>query len=149
MRFTFCVYMCYTDNAALRFSGSAPRVLYLETAMRMMKIGGVLGLVLLYGSATRVQAGNAAMQVMITGPSQVRVGATCSWVAYTSGGTAPYTYDWYGIDGWTSPDGSMITTTAGLDDLGNNLFEVSVSDAGTNTISAYKTVMVTNTAPDC
>jgi hypothetical protein len=35
------------------------------------------------------------MYVSISGPTEVATRWTCNWYTYVSGGTAPYTYQWY------------------------------------------------------
>jgi hypothetical protein len=82
---------------------------------------------------------SSSATVTIDGPTQVKPGATCTWTARVSGGTA-YWYIWQ-----NGSMGSTYTKTAGL---GSFMLSVDVETGG-ETVSASQGVYVFQNAPDC
>ena len=82
------------------------------------------------------------LTVGISGPTQIRPGATCLWDATVSGGTSPYTYNWFN-DNMSVGTGSEYTGGKDPGNLGDHFtLRVDVADAGfgrgSHTITVYE-----------
>lgn len=95
-----------------------------------------------------IQGAPLTVQI-ISGPSSVRPGAQCEWMASASGGYSPYTWQW-------TVDGDPETGT------GNDIYYtnhkthgqsfqigITVTDANSDQVTAYQTVNVSSSAPIC
>lgn len=83
------------------------------------------------------------------GPTSVKPGAYCEWMAAANGGTAPYSWQW-------TVDGSPVTGSANDIYYTNSKSNgqsfqlgITVTDANSNTHTSYRTVSVSNSAPTC
>jgi hypothetical protein len=84
----------------------------------------------------------------ISGPTNVRPFAICSWSAYTNGGLSPYSYAWSG-PGATSGTGEWFDYQNGVPSGGSFTLSLNVTDAGGLTIPLNKTITVSSSAPPC
>ena len=82
-------------------------------------------------SATITQP--AAIDITITGPPQICVGATGTYTATVTGGSMPYAYTW-------SPGLASTTSTASITPLISQNYTVNVTDANGCTASAQFTI---------
>lgn len=88
------------------------------------------------------------LYVTISGPGDVQTGWTCSWYAYVSGGTAPYTFQW-GAEGMYETE-SYDNYWRGYAAIGGNVgLNVSVMDANGKTGFGYLVINSSNYAPFC
>jgi hypothetical protein len=86
--------------------------------------------------------------VNISGPTQIRPGATCTWTAVVSG-TPPYTYQWYNAN-MPVGNGSEYTGQKDPGNLGNTFtIRVDVRDAAYGAGSKTITVTEDPSAPIC
>lgn len=83
--------------------------------------------------------------VTIGGMSQVPPNESCTWWASVSGGTPPYTYNWYAQGNWQG-SWSYVTVATGTSNFTLTLL---VQDSRGKTGSANKAITVTSMAPDC
>lgn len=76
----------------------------------------------------------------ITGPTEISPMAECSWVASPSGGTAPYSYQWY-------RNGALVGTAADYTDGMNGASSFTLSLRVTDSVGAIRTdeIIVSNT----
>lgn len=88
------------------------------------------------------RASRTALTVSILGPQTVRVGASCSWLADVSGGTAPYADLWATLLGWEGSASSDLSFTHTFENEGPNVVQVKVFDAWENTVTKSLSVMV-------
>lgn len=66
---------------------------FLLCALLALSLGGFAGAAT--GTVRSApSAANSSMYMSFSGPTEVATHWTCSWYAYVSGGTAPYTYQW-------------------------------------------------------
>jgi hypothetical protein len=86
------------------------------------------------------------LSVTLNGPSPVRPGAECTWLAGVTGGVQPYSYVWKKngavMAGQTT--GMVVTSFSS-----NGTLQVTVSDNVGTVVSKQKTVNVSGTAPIC
>jgi hypothetical protein len=84
------------------------------------------------------------LTVSISGPASIRPNTTCEWIAWASGGTPGYTYDWSG--GTTIYEGGESYLARGS---GSFYVSVTVTDAAGHTASASTYVSVSTKATTC
>jgi pimeloyl-ACP methyl ester carboxylesterase len=89
--------------------------------------------------------GGGSLSVSITGPSNVKPGATCEWFATVSDGTPPYSYSWT-PGGYTGDDYDY---TNSVGDGGSFTMAVTVTDANGAHGSASELVHVKTSAMAC
>ncbi len=82
-----------------------------------------------------------SLDVTINGPIEVRPNVFCSWFATVSGGSGPYTYDWYksGI-----PVGGNSAYVTLYTDISSFRLRVDVTEPSTGAFGTHQ-IMVTNT----
>ena len=86
------------------------------------------------------------LSASISGPSNVRSGATCAWWAYASGGQYPYSYSWRtGSKPLESTTDELIYRNTGS----GFVLSVTVRDAGGQSVTATRNVTVSTSAPIC
>jgi PKD repeat protein len=96
-------------------------------------------------TSTPVTVSAAPLRVTVTGPTSVKSGATCTWVANASGGTPPYHYAWNPVGN----DYPELTYTNHESNGVNFNVSVTLSDANRLVASDALVVWVTSTARDC
>lgn len=99
----------------------------------------------LSGSAQVTVSPPPSLSVSIHGPSPVRSGATCTWYADVSGGTAPYSYSWSASGGSGYASGSWYTNSSST----SFTLYLTVTDATGASQSTSRWVTVNSTAPAC
>lgn len=94
-------------------------------------------------------AASSALTATVSGPTQVRPSATCTWEAVVSGGTAPYEYRWSTLWNpgrtWTTDH----TFSVAFGSSQPELIQVEVRDALGTITSDGLGIQVTNSAPAC
>ncbi len=87
--------------------------------------------------------------VSVDGPTQIRPGATCTWNAAVSGGTAPYSYNWTN-DGMPVGNEYYYTGSKNVGSTGSSFrVRLSVTDATGATGEHEVTVFENSSAPIC
>lgn len=86
-----------------------------------------------------------ALTVSISGPSSVRPNVTCTWDVSATGGTAPYTYNWYKGAVWEG-SGSELSMATGSS---NFALRATAGNADFRTRADTLNVTVTSGAPIC
>jgi len=79
------------------------------------------------------------------GPNEVRPNVTCSWEATASGGTPPYTFEWYVNSVYAGSGTYLEYTNAGS----TFTLQLTVRDASSGFGSTSQTVTVNSSAPVC
>lgn len=87
------------------------------------------------------------LTVNITGPASVRQTVYCLYSAAASSGTAPYTYNWSGMNG--TPSGDSFTLNTQGYGLGTYTLSVGVIDSRGIAGTKSKTVTISTSAPVC
>lgn len=84
------------------------------------------------------------LKVTLYGPGTIRSNSTCYWWTSVSGGTAPYTYYWYGgSSSWRTDSDFNASAT------GSFYLDVKVTDANGNVAWGSKYVTVSSNAGAC
>ena len=90
------------------------------------------------------------LSVTISGPRYVQPNTYCTWTAYPSGGTAPYTYDWIG---GTAYDLTNQQSYIAMGNTTNHTLTLSISvtvtDANNETVTYSTPVTSMTSAPSC
>ena len=81
----------------------------------------------------------------IFGPSRVKPNTTCMWWPSVSGGTPPFTYDWYRNGAWISSDEYAYIQTGSA----TFTLRLDVADHYQQTASKSKSVTVSSSAQQC
>ncbi len=89
-----------------------------------------------------VRASRTGLAVSVMGPQTVRVGASCTWLADVSGGTAPYTDRWTTFFSQEFTPSSDLMFTHTFETMGPDMVQVEVMDVWQNTVTTSINVMV-------
>jgi subtilisin family serine protease len=84
--------------------------------------------------------------VTISGPSSVRPYDTCTWAASPTGGTAPFTYNWFVNNISVGENSNQLTYTAGSVSF---TIAVDVTDATGQLVTASRAVSISTSANIC
>lgn len=91
--------------------------------------------------------GNAAPTVTINGPTTVRPNSTCYYSSTVSGGTSPYSYEWYQDNGVIGTDSGVDASATGY--VYGYILTLTVTDSNGLVGSARQDVTITASAPIC
>lgn len=83
------------------------------------------------------------------GPGSVKPRVQCEWMANGSGGYTPYTWQWTVDGNPVSGSGNDIYYTNSNGDGTSFQLGITITDGHSNSITAYKTVSVSSSAPTC
>jgi hypothetical protein len=106
---------------------------------------GVGGTVLVYQTTSTGTSGSSALQVMVSGSGTITSGQSLTLTANPTGGTQPYTYQWYADSGCTVTMSGQTNPTMTDSPTTSNTYCVKVADSASPAASATATGTISTT----